>query len=106
MSVRLARGWHLAIALLVTAAILLQLWIAIHVSATPPAHAVGTLAGTRTANRILRVLSFFTIQSNILSGVTAAQLARNPTREERSGARCAWHRCSASPSPASCTPPS
>ena len=39
---------------------------------------VGTLAGTPTANRVLRVLSLFTIQSNILSGVTSAQLARNP----------------------------
>jgi hypothetical protein len=29
---------------------------------------------------VLRVLSFFTIQSNILSGVTSAQLARNPNR--------------------------
>jgi hypothetical protein len=32
---------------------------------------------------VLRVLSFFTIQSNILSGVTAAQLARNPARDGR-----------------------
>jgi hypothetical protein len=59
----------------------LQLWIAVRVSATPPGHAVGTLAGTPTANRVLRVLSFFTIQSNILSGVTSAQLARNPNRD-------------------------
>jgi hypothetical protein len=32
---------------------------------------------------VLRVLSFFTIQSNILSGVTSAQLARNPHRDGR-----------------------
>jgi hypothetical protein len=47
----------------------------------PPGHAVGTLAGAPTAERILRVLSFFTVQSNILSGVTAAQLARSPDRD-------------------------
>jgi hypothetical protein len=81
MSTRLGRGWNAVIALLVAAGLLVQLWIAIRVSATPPGHAVGTLAGTPMGNRILRVLSFFTIQSNILSGVTAAQLARNPDRD-------------------------
>jgi hypothetical protein len=44
---------------------------------------VGTLRGAPTANRLLRVFSFFTIQSNILSGVTAAQLARDPSRDGR-----------------------
>ncbi len=83
MSVRLARGWNLAIALLVAAALLVPLWIAAEVSATPPGHTVGTLAGTPLANRVLRVLSFFTIQSNILSGLTAAQLASNPARDGR-----------------------
>ena len=83
MKLRLARGWNAVIAVLVTAAIALQLWIAVRVSATPPGHAVGTLAGTGLANRVLRVLSFFTVQSNILSGLTSAQLARNPTRDGR-----------------------
>ena len=32
---------------------------------------------------MLRVLSFFTVQSNILSGVTSAELARNPHRDGR-----------------------
>lgn len=81
MSSRPVRGWNSLIALLVAAAIVVQLWIAVRVSATPPGHAVGTLAGTPTANRVLRVLSFFTIESNILSGVTSAQLARNPNRD-------------------------
>jgi hypothetical protein len=83
MRSRWTRYWDLAIALLVTAAILMQLWIAIRVSATPPGHAVGTLRGAPAANRVLRVLSFFTIQSNILSGVTSAQLARNTNRDGR-----------------------
>ena len=80
---RLASSWNLAIAVLVSVALLVQLWIAIRVSATPPGHAVGTLRGTPTANRVLRVLNFFTIQSNILSGVTSAHLARNPNRDGR-----------------------
>jgi hypothetical protein len=83
VSVRLARRWHFAIALLVAAGILVQFWIAIRVAGTPKAHAVGTLAGTPVANRLLRVLSFFTIQSNILSGLSSAQLARNPNRDGR-----------------------
>ena len=83
MSNRLARSWNLAVAVLVAVAILVQLWIAIRVSAIPPGHAVGTLRGTPMANRVLRVLSFFTIQSNIFSGVTSAQLARNPNRDGR-----------------------
>jgi hypothetical protein len=83
MNMRLARGWHLVIALSVVAALALQVWIAARVSATPPGHAVGTLRGTPLANRVLRVLSFFTVQSNILSGVSSAQLARNPARDGR-----------------------
>ena len=79
----LARVWHAAIAALVVAALLVQAWIALRVSAVPPGHAVGTLAGTPAANRILRVLSFFTVQSNILSGLTSAQLARDPGRAGR-----------------------
>jgi hypothetical protein len=83
MTVRVARSWNFVIALLVAAGVLLQVWIAIRVSGSPKAHAVGTLAGTPMANRVLRVLSFFTIQSNILSGVISAQLARNPNRDGR-----------------------
>ena len=83
MSVRVTRSWYFVIALLVAAGILVQVWIAIRVSGSPKAHAVGTLAGTPMADRVLRVLSFFTIQSNILSGVISAQLARNPNRDGR-----------------------
>ena len=32
---RVARGWNLAIAVLVAAALLVQLWIAVRVSSTP-----------------------------------------------------------------------
>jgi hypothetical protein len=81
MRIRLARSCNVAIAALVALALLVQLWIAIRVSATPPGHAVGTLRGTATANRALRVVSFFTVQSNILCGVTSALLARSPRRD-------------------------
>ncbi len=74
------RGWHAAIAVLVLAGLVVQLWVAVKVSATPPGHAVGTLAGTSLPGRVVRVLSFFTVQSNILSGIVSAQLARNPHR--------------------------
>jgi hypothetical protein len=83
MNIRLARGWHLAIAVLVAGALVIQLWIAIRVTGRPRGHAVGVIAGTVLANRILRVLSFFTVQSNILSGVVSAQLAMNPHRDGR-----------------------
>lgn len=76
-----ARAWHALIAALVVLAFLVQLWIALRVSATPRGHVVGTIAGTSLAGRVLRVLSFFTIQSNILSAIVSAQLARDPHRD-------------------------
>ncbi|MCW2542409.1 MAG: hypothetical protein JWN95_4134 [Frankiales bacterium] len=76
-----AKVWHATIAVLVVLSFLVQLWIAYRASATPRGHAAGTLAGTSLGGRILRVLSFFTIQSNILSAVVSAQLARDPQRD-------------------------
>jgi uncharacterized membrane protein len=77
----ITRGWHAVIAVLVLAALVIQVVIAVRASATPSGHAVGTLAGSNLAGRLLRTVSFFTIQSNILSGVLSAQLAREPVRE-------------------------
>ena len=79
----IARAWHGCIAVLVLFALVVQLWIAADAPAVPPGHAVGTLAGTALAGRLVRLLSFFTIQSNILSGVVAAQLAVNADRDGR-----------------------
>jgi hypothetical protein len=81
--VRAARSWHASIAVLVLVGLVVQVWIAARVSGTPPAHAVGTLAGAPAWHRILRVLSFFTVQSNILAGISSARLARNPDRDGR-----------------------
>lgn len=77
----LARVWHGAIAVLAVAALSLQLWVAVHVPGTPPGTDVGRLAGATFFGRVLRVLSFFTIQSNILSAITSAQLSRDPNRD-------------------------
>ncbi len=80
-AVRAARAWHGLVAVLVLAALALQLWIAVRVPGSPPAHVTGTLYGAALPSRVLRVLSFFTIQSNILSGVAGAQLALDPRRD-------------------------
>ena len=76
-----ARLWHGAVAVLVVAAIALQVKIAVDAPALPASHAVGTLAGAGTSTRIIRLLSFFTVQSNLLSGIVSAQLAIRPDRD-------------------------
>lgn len=73
--------WHAGIAVLVLIALVIQVILAARASATPPGHAVGTLSGTGLGGRLLRTISFFTIQSNILSGIASAQLARDPYRD-------------------------
>ncbi|MGI9004902.1 MAG: Pr6Pr family membrane protein [Streptosporangiaceae bacterium] len=77
----LARWWHGVIAALVLIAIVAQIAIAIRVSGTPPDVTAGVLRGSSLAGRIIRVLSFFTIQSNLLSGIVSAQLAARPGRD-------------------------
>jgi hypothetical protein len=76
-----ARVWHAALATLIVAALAVQVVIAVRASSFPHAHAVGTLAGAPLGGRLLRVASFFTIQSNVLVAITSAQLARRPDRD-------------------------
>ncbi|MCU1659233.1 MAG: hypothetical protein JWO57_3889 [Pseudonocardiales bacterium] len=76
-----ARVWHGTIAVLVVIALAVQLWIAVRVPTTASSTEVGRLAGATLAGRLLRLVSFFTIQSNILAGITSAQLARDPDRD-------------------------
>lgn len=78
-----ARLWHGAIAVMVAVAVVMQVKIAVNAPALPAGHAVGTLAGTGTGGRIVRLLSFFTVQSNVLSGIVSAQLAIRPDRDGR-----------------------
>ena len=79
----LPRAWHGAIALAVLFGLVLQVVITVRAPGTPPAHAVGTLAGAPLATRLVRVLSFFTVQSNVLCLIVSAQLARDPQRDGR-----------------------
>jgi hypothetical protein len=76
-----ARGWHGLISLCVVLALVLQLSVTVGVSSLPQGHAVGTLAGTHLLGRLVRVVSFFTIQSNVLAGLVSLQLALRPGRD-------------------------
>jgi hypothetical protein len=78
-----ARLWHLVVVVLVVAALLLQIWIAIKAAGRPPNHSVGTLRGTAVGWRIGRVFSFFTVQSNVLSGLASGALVTNAARDGR-----------------------
>lgn len=69
------------IAVLVVVAIVMQIVIAVRVSGTPPDVSTGFVRGSSLAGRIIRVFSFFTILSNLLSGIVSAQLARRPDRD-------------------------
>lgn len=74
----IARSWHGLIAVLVLAAVVLQIVIAVRISGTPPDVSVGVVRGSSLIGRIIRVLSFFTIQSNLLAGIVSARLVMRP----------------------------
>ena len=78
-----SRSWHAIVAALVVVAIVLQIHQALGVASLPPEQSTGLLRGTDATGRIIRVLSFFTIQSNILVGVAAALVALDPSRDGR-----------------------
>src|SRR4051794_26488155 len=80
----LARAWHAAVAVAVLVALVLQIIVAARVNGSPHQVTTGVLRGSSLVGRIIRVLSFFTIQSNILCGVVAAQLALRPGRDGQS----------------------
>ncbi len=77
----MARVWHGTVAVLVAVAIVVQLIVTARLSSTPPDHGVGVVMGTHLVGRLIRIISFFTIQSNVLSGVVSAQLALRPDRD-------------------------
>ena len=78
-----ARAWHALTVALIVAALVVQDDIAIRAPSLPPGHAIGTLAGVHLSGRLVRVASFFTIQSNLLVAITSALLAANPNRDGR-----------------------
>lgn len=78
---RTARWWHGAVALLVLCALVVQAVVAVRAPGAPHSVTTGLLRGTSLPGRIIRVFSFFTIQSNVLSGLVSAQLAVRPDRD-------------------------
>jgi len=68
-----ARAWHLLTAVVALAALGLQLVLVVNGDAILVDHDPPNLA-----ERLLRFLAYFTIESNILVLVTTAQLARDP----------------------------
>lgn len=79
----MARAWHALTVALVLAALIVQVKIAADAPGLPPGHEVGRIAGAIAEHRLLRVASFFTIQSNVLVAVTSAFLAVNPAHDGR-----------------------
>ncbi len=73
----IARWWNGSIAVLVLAAMVLQIWIVIRLGGAPSSGGLGDLRGTGLPGRLLRLFSFFTIESNILAGVSSALLMRS-----------------------------
>lgn len=79
----IARAWHGAIAAAVLAGMVVQVVMVARLHAAPHDVTAGVVAGATAPARFLRLLSFFTIQSNLLVGVTSAQLAFDPRRDGR-----------------------
>jgi len=77
----LARVWHAVVAGLVAIAVVLQVIIAIRQPGSPHVVDPGLVKGSSLLGRLIRVFSFFTVDSNILSGVVSAQLALRPDRD-------------------------
>lgn len=80
---RLARVWNGVIAALVALAIVVQVVIALRATGPAPEVWTGYLRGTHAFGRVVRVLSFFTIQSNLLCGFVGLTLALDPRRDGR-----------------------
>ena len=77
----IARRWQAAIAILVCVGLSMQIVIAARVPGSPHDVGTGLLRGSSLPGRIIRVFSFFTVQSNLLSGIVSAQLAARPDRD-------------------------
>lgn len=73
-----ARRWHLVTAVVATAALVLQSVLVVEGGAVLAEHDPPGLAV-----RLGRLVSYFTIQSNLLVAITSWQLARNPGRDGR-----------------------
>lgn len=77
----LARVWHGIVAALVLVALVIQVVLALRATGPAPEVWTGYLRGTHAVGRVVRVFSFFTIQSNLLCGYIALSLALAPHRD-------------------------
>jgi hypothetical protein len=75
------RAWPAVIALAVAVAMVVQVIIVVRLSAAPHDVTPGVVRGSSLPGRLIRLISFFTIQSNLLSGWVSLQLARRPDRD-------------------------
>ncbi|MEJ5943790.1 Pr6Pr family membrane protein [Pseudokineococcus basanitobsidens] len=75
----LSRAWHLGLAVVVGASLLLQL-VLVLAGGTDASSTSGD-EGAPLGVRLVRLASYFTIQSNVLVLVAAVSLARDPARD-------------------------
>lgn len=76
-----SRVWHAVLALVVLASLLTQ--IGLILAGGADANSGGTDAGVAESTRLVRLFSFFTVQSNLLVLVAAVSLALDPSRDGR-----------------------
>ncbi len=76
-----ARVWNGALALVVALALTLQLWLLLH--GGPDANSGRVDPNIGIAGRLVRFVSYFTVQSNVLVLVSAITLTSNPARNGR-----------------------
>jgi len=75
---RVAAGWHACTVLVIASAIVIQLVLVVRGVNVLVEDDGGSAAGPE---RVLRFFSYFTVQSNIVSMVTASLLLRDPDRD-------------------------
>ncbi len=78
---RASRLWHLVIAVDIVVALVIQ--IALVLTGGPDPNTGETVADVGTVTRLVQTVSFFTIQSNILTLIVAVALVVDPDRDGR-----------------------
>jgi hypothetical protein len=79
----IARVWHGTITVAVLAGMVVQVVMVARLHAAPHDVSPGVVGGATTPARFVRLISFFTIQSNLLVGYASAVLAVHPARDGR-----------------------
>ena len=75
------RGWHAVLALVITASLITQ--VVLLVNSGTDVNTAASEASVGIVVRLVRLLSYFTIQSNLLVLAVAVSLAVNPERDGR-----------------------